>query len=630
MKKSITQSLSAVLKVICVAFILFHMYTAFFGVVQGNGQKTIHLGFILVICFLLDIINTEKSKLERITAVISMGMGLSSIIYITVNYMDLQARSGIVYTIDKVFGVLLILSILDATRRSMGKALVIVVGVFIIYGFTGRYWPGFLQHAGLSFKNFINLTYLTTDGIFGTALYTSSLYIVLFVTLGALMEVSGIGDYITDVATSMFGRYRGGPAKASVVASGFFGSISGSAVANVIGTGTFTIPLMKKTGYEPETAAAVEASASTGGQFTPPVMGATAFLIAERLAMPYFDLVKAAAIPAFLYYASLLLSVDVYAQKHGLRGLHKDEVPSIRPLLRRLYLLAPLVFLVFALAVMGKTVARAGLYTILLTLVVVMLDKKCRLTPKKLVKICVNAAKSAVPVAVACAMAGIISGIVMGTGVGFRLSSALIDVSGGQPLILLILTMLVSLVMGMGIPTISAYLVLAILVAPALTQMGFSALASHLFIFYFGCISVITPPVALASYAAAGIAGCSPTKTGIRAFRLAICAFILPYLFVYNQTLLGQGAWYDILWSVLSALVGVYCLACGQEGFFYKWKLAGWERLVLIVGALALVVPGLTTDVIGLILLVATFLYHKIIRKDPPYIVSPPSSSVSA
>ena len=295
-------------------------------------------------------------------------------------------------------------------------------------------------------------------------------------------------------------------------------------------------------------------------------------------------------------------------------------MPKIRPLLRRFYLLLPLVFLVYILAVTGKTVARAGLYTILLTLVIVMLDKKCRLTPEKLVKICVNAAKSAVPVAVACAMAGIISGVVMGTGVGYRLSSALIDVSGGQPLILLVLTMLVSLIMGMGIPTISAYLVLAILVAPALTQMGFSGLASHLFIFYFGCISVITPPVALASYAGAGIAGCSPTKAGTRAFRLAICAFILPYLFVYNESLLWQGVWYNILWSALSALVGVYCLACGQEGFFYNWKLLVWERALLIVGALALIVPGVVTDVIGFALLIGVFVFHKLIRRDPPYI----------
>lgn len=616
-------------KIICIAFILFHLVTAYFGVVQGNGQKTIHLGFVLIVCYLKDIINPEKSRATRLSAVFFLLLGLSSVIYVTVNYVSMQARSGIVIGIDKVLGVFLILSILDATRRTMGKALVIVVGIFMLFGFTGPYWPGFMAHAGLTFKNFINLTYLTTDGIFGAALYTSSLYIVLFVALGALMEVSGVGDYITDIATSAFGKYRGGPAKVAVIASGFFGSISGSAVANVIGTGTFTIPLMKRTGYEPETAAAVEAAASTGGQFTPPVMGATAFLIAERLAIPYFDLVKAAAIPAILYYASLLMSVDVYAQKHGLRGLNKEEVPSVKPLLRRLYLLLPLVFLVYVLAVVGKTVARAGLYTILLTLVIVMLDKKCRLTPKKLVEICVNAAKSAVPVAVACAMAGIISGVVMGTGVGYRLSSVLITAANGIPLVLLILTMLVSLIMGMGIPTISAYLVLAILVAPALTTMGFSGLASHLFIFYFGCISVITPPVALASYAGAGIAGCSPNKAGIRAFSLAICAFILPFLFAYNESLLCQGEWYIILWSVLSALVGVYCLACGKEAFFYNWKLAIWERIILIAGALGLVVPGLTTDLIGLALLILIFTYHRFIRKDPPFVCERPPAVYS-
>jgi len=621
MKRGLNQSLSLVMKAICVVFVLFHLYTAYFGVLDGNGQKTVHLGFVLLVCFLQDIINEKKSKLERISAVVTLAIGLTSVIYVTVNYLELQKRSGIVLTIDKVMGILLIVSIIDATRRVMGKALCIVVCVFIIYGFTGKYWPGFLHHPGLTFKNFINLIYLTTDGIFGAPLYTSSLYIVLFVALGSLMEVSGIGDYITDLATAGFGKYRGGPAKVAVIASGLFGSISGSAVANVIGTGTFTIPLMKKTGYDPETAAAVEASASTGGQFTPPVMGATAFLIAERLGLPYFDLVKAAAIPAILYYLSLLFSVDVYAQKNGLMGLPKEEIPRVKPLLKKLYLLAPLVFLVVILSVLGKTVARAGLYTIILTLVIVMLDKQYRLSPKKMVQVCVSAAKSAIPVAVACAMAGIISGIVMGTGIGFRLSSVLIEASGGQPLVLLILTMLVSLVMGMGIPTISAYLVLAILVAPALTQMGFSGLASHLFIFYFGCISVITPPVALASYAGAGIAGCSPTKAGTRAFRLAICAFILPFLFCYNETLLAQGAWYSILWSMFSAIVGVYCLACGQEGFLYNWKISMVERVLLIAGAFTLVVPGIVTDLIGLVILIVLLVFHKFIRKDPPYIV---------
>ncbi|MCQ2554389.1 MAG: TRAP transporter fused permease subunit, partial [Clostridia bacterium] len=510
--------------------------------------------------------------------------------------------------------------IIDATRRSMGNALVVVVLVFIAFGFTGKYLPGFLHHPGLTFKNFINITYITNDGIFGQAIYTSSLYIVLFITLGAIMEVSGVGDYITDLATSLFGRFRGGPAKVSVVASGFFGSISGSAVANVIGTGTFTIPLMKKTGYDPETAAAVEASASTGGQFTPPIMGATAFLIAERLSIPYFDLVKAAAIPAILYYISILLAVDLYAQKNGLSGIKKEECPKFKPMLKRVYLLLPMVFLVYILAVLGKSVARAGIYTILVTLIVVMFDKQCRLTPKKLLKICVSAAKSSVPVAVACAMAGVISGIVMGTGIGFRLSSILIDAANGSAIILLLLTMFVSLIMGMGIPTISAYIVLAILVAPALTKMGFSGIASHLFIFYFGCISVITPPVALASYAAAGLAKCNPNRAGVRAFRLAICAFILPFLFMYNDALLWQGAWYEVLWAFASAVVGVYCLAAGQEGMFVNWKIKPWERAILIVGALALVIPQVLTDFIGLGILVATYVFHKLILKEPPYV----------
>ena len=545
--------------VLCLLFTVYHLIFAS-GMVSTQNIKhhAVHVGMVLVLGFLF-YPAFKKSSRKKVAWYdwICIALSVAMPCYVFYRYMAWTSTGFRPTTLDIIMGTLLILLVMECSRRISGPALTILSAIFLIYGMYGRYFPGIFQHRGYTWTRMVQ--YLTCDisGIYGSSVKVSATFIVLFIIFGEVMNKCGMGQFFNDIANSLAGHTKGGPAKVAVLASGFLGSINGSAVANVVTTGTFTIPLMKKTGYESETAAAVEAAASTGGQFTPPVMGATAFLIAERLAVPYFDLVKAAAIPAILYYASLLLSVDIYAQKNGLQGIKKEDVPKIRPLLRRFYLLLPLVFLVYILAVTGKTVARAGLYTILLTLVIVMLDKKCRLTPEKLVKICVNAAKSAVPVAVACAMAGIISGVVMGTGVGYRLSSALIDVSGGQPLILLVLTMLVSLIMGMGIPTISAYLVLAILVAPALTQMGFSGLASHLFIFYFGCISVITPPVALASYAGAGIAGCSPTKAGTRAFRLAICAFILPYLFVYNESLLWQGAWYNILWSALSALVAL-------------------------------------------------------------------------
>ena len=601
--------------VLSVAFVLFHLYTAFFGVVPGIGQKSIHLGFILVIFYAMEFTEAETIW-RKVTSVVLLAASFAGVAYITVIYEALQTRIGLTYTADVVYGVLLIVAIFVATKRRLGLSLVVVTSIFILYGFFGMYFPGFLNHPGMGLKRFINVAYLTTDGIFGTPLYSSAVYIVLFVVLGAVLQETGIGDYFTDLATAAFGKMRGGPAKVAVIASGFFGSISGSVVGNVVGTGTFTIPLMKRNGFEPETAAAVEAAASTGGQIMPPIMGATAFVLAENLGVPYFDVVKAAVIPAILYYGALLLAVDIYARKYDLKGMDASELPKAKDLLKRAYLLTPILFLVFCFAVLDLTVTRAGLYTIVVTLIIAMVNKDSRLNVKKLVNICVSAAKSAVPVAIACAMARLVSAVVMGSGLGFRISSALIDVANGNLLILLILTMVVSLIMGMGVPTTAAYLMLAVLVAPSLTQMGVPPLAGHLFIFYFGIISAITPPVALAAYAGAGLAGCSPNKTGFRAFRLAIAGFILPFIFVYNPVLLWQGAWYEILLAFVTAMVGVYCLASAIEGFSFRWKMNWLERAILLAGALSLLVPGLLTDLCGIACLAAVYLFHTIRDKN--------------
>lgn len=596
--------------VLAVAFVAFHVYTAAFGVVPGIGQKSIHLGFILLAFYAMELAEAEKT-LHKIGWGVMMAVSFAGVAYITLEYEALQSRIGITKDADVIFGLLLIIAIFVATRKRLGLSLVVVTTCFILYGFFGMYFPGFLNHPGMGLKRFINVAYLTTDGIFGTPLYSSAVYIVLFVVLGAVLEETGIGDYFTDVATAAFGKRRGGPAKVAVIASGFFGSISGSVVGNVVGTGTFTIPLMKRNGFEPETAGAVEAAASTGGQIMPPIMGATAFVLADNLGVPYFDVVKAAAIPAILYYGALLLTVDIYAHKHNLHGLDASELPKFKDLAKRFYLVTPILFLVFAFAVLNLTVTRAGLYTIIVTLIVAMVNKNSRLTPKKLVNICVKSIKSAVPVAIACSMAGLVSAVVMGSGLGFRISSALVDVANGNLMILLLLTMVVSLIMGMGVPTTAAYLMLAVLVAPSLAQMGVPPIAGHLFIFYFGIISAITPPVALAAYAGAGLAGCSPNKTGWRAFRLAIAGFILPYLFVYNPVLLWQGAWYEILLAFVTAMVGVYSLAGAIEGFIFSWQINPLVRVILLAGALGLLIPGIVTDLAGVGCLAAVYVFYK-------------------
>ena len=599
---------------VAIGFVLFHVYTAIFGVLPGIAQKSVHLGCLLLIFYLNTLADSRKT-LDKVIIVLMGIFGLVGTVYITVLDETLQARSGIVLTADIICGALLIISIFEACRRKMGNPLVIITLIFVLYAFFGKYIPGFLNQPGLTVKKFINLIYLTTNGIWGSPLYASASYVVIFVMLGSVMGVSGLGDYFTTLATSAFGAFRGGPAKVAVVASGLFGSISGSPTANVIGTGTFTIPMMKKNGFEDEYAAAVEATASTGGALMPPIMGSTAFVMAEMLGVPYASICAAALIPAILYFTSILFSVDIHAAKHGLRGVPREQLPNLKEQLREIYKLIPLVFLVLCMAVFGFTITRSGLYTVLVTLIVVEINPKTRLSVKQWVKIATDTAKSAVSVGVACAMAGIITGVIMGSGLGFRISSILTTVAGHSMLLLLVLTMVVSLIMGMGVPTTAAYLVLAALVAPTLTQLGISPIAAHLFIYFFGCISSITPPVAMAAYAGAAIAGCDPNKAGYKAFRLAIAAFIIPYMFIYSPVLLMQGSPLEIIQCMVTSLMGAYLLGAGFEGFFWSWRVKWFERILLLAAALMLIQPGLITDILGLVVIVGEFVSGKMLNR---------------
>ena len=612
-------ALKKVSLILAICFVAFHLYTAAFGTMPGIAQKSIHLGFLLVIFYINAMVDSEK-RWEQIFLGIMALFAQGGCAYITILDENLQLRAGIVYASDILFAILLIIAIFEACRRKMGNPLVIITLVFVAYAFLGKYIPGFLNQPGMTLKKFTSLVYLTTDGIFGSPLYASASYVVLFVLLGAIMSVSGIGDYMTNLATSLFGHMRGGPAKVAVVASGFFGSISGSPTANVIGTGTFTIPMMKKNGFEPEFAAAVEATASTGGAIMPPIMGSTAFIMAEMLGIPYTAVAKAALIPAILYFLAVLFGVDIYAAKHGLKGIPRSQLPKVRSMLKQIYMLAPLIFLIFCMAVFNMTIVRSGLLTIIVTLVLVEINPKTRMTKEQWLQIPVQTVKSAVSVGIACAMAGIISGVIMGSGLGYRISSILTSVAGTSMLLLLVLTMVVSLIMGMGVPTTAAYLVLASLVAPTMIQLGIPPLAAHMFIFYFGCISSITPPVALAAYAGAGLAGCDPNKTGYKAFRLAFCSFLMPYLFVYNPVLLMEGGVLDILWSLVTALIGAYLLASGFEGFFFRWSLKWFERPLMILGAVMLIVPGMVTDLVGIAIIVVEFVTEFMFKRSEKFV----------
>ena len=605
---------------LAVLFCIFHCWTAMFGAAAGIGQKAIHLGLVLIIFFLDYLAQEDRKWYCRVMDAFFILASAGSLIYIMSIDKTIDLRSGMIYTYDILFGVLLIITLIEATRRAVGKSLAIVVVCFIVYGFMGQHMPGFLAHVGMDITRITSVVYLGTDGIYGTAIYASASYIVLFVILGAVFNETGVGDYFTKLASRAFGKFRGGPAKIAVVASGLFGSISGSAIANVIGTGTFTIPMMKKCGFEDEYAAAVEASASTGGQIMPPVMGATAFLIAEYLGIPYFDLVKAALIPAVLFYVAILMTVDLYARKNNIKGVPESELPTWKELVKNVYLILPLIYLIVSMSVFKMSVTKSGITSIIATIVCTLFSARNRITPDKLKKIVKASINGAKPVAIACGVVGIIIGIVMGSGLGFRMSSVLIQVSNGHLGILLVLTMVVSLILGMGVPTTAAYLMLALLVVPALKQMNVLPLAAHLFIFYFGIISNVTPPVALAAYAAAGVARCNPTRTGVFAFKLSLSGFILPFMFVYNPVLLMQGGALEIIQSLITALLGIYSLSAALEKFVFKWNINQAERLVLLASALLLIIPGTITDLIGFAVLLGIFLIKTAEEKKGNYV----------
>ena len=523
-------------------------------------------------------------------------------------------------TTEVIVAVLLVINVMEAVRRVVSMSLFWVICFFLAYAWFGQYIPGLFRFSGISFPKLMEVLMYGENGIFGSPLVTSLGTLFYFLVFGTFFSNCGGGGVLIDGGMKLSDKTVGGPAKAAVISSGLLGMVSGSAIANVSTTGVLTIPLMKKTGYDPEEAAAVESVASTGGQIMPPIMGSTAFIMAEMLGIPYTAVAKAALIPAILYFLAVLFGVDIYAAKHGLKGIPRSQLPKVRSMLKQIYMLAPLIFLIFCMAVFNMTIVRSGLLTIIVTLVLVEINPKTRMTKEQWLQIPVQTVKSAVSVGIACAMAGIISGVIMGSGLGYRISSILTSVAGTSMLLLLVLTMVVSLIMGMGVPTTAAYLVLASLVAPTMIQLGIPPLAAHMFIFYFGCISSITPPVALAAYAGAGLAGCDPNKTGYKAFRLAFCSFLMPYLFVYNPVLLMEGGVLDILWSLVTALIGAYLLASGFEGFFFRWSLKWFERPLMILGAVMLIVPGMVTDLVGIAIIVVEFVTEFMFKRSEKFV----------
>lgn len=609
-----TGIMAKIISAIAITFSIFQLYTAFYGVLDAQLQRAVHLGFGMTLIFLL--YPTRKAwprdKLHPVDFVLSL-LGAAAPAYILLSYQSLVLRAGTVNSTDLIVGVLGIVLVIEATRRVVGIPMVIVALFFLTYAFVGPYAPGLLAHRGLTVEQLVGHLYFTTEGVFGIPMGVSSTFIFLFILFGAYLETTGLGKFFIDIANAVAGWASGGPAKVAVLSSGLMGTVSGSSVANVAGTGCFTIPMMKKLGYDKNFAGAVEAAASTGGQLMPPVMGAAAFLMAEFVGVPFIEVVKAATIPALLYFAGVWLGVHFEAKRKNLKGIPRDQLPKAWVLFKeRGHLAIPLVVIIYLL-VSGYTPMKAALWAIFLSIAAANLRKTTRMKPIEIVQGLEKGARGVLGVLIACASAGIIIGVVTKTGVGLKLASALLDLSGGALLPTMFFTMITAIILGMGVPTTANYVITSTIAAPALLELGVPVLAAHMFVFYFGIIADITPPVALAAYAGSAISGGNALKTGINASKLAIAAFLIPYIFVYSPVLLMIHATpLSLIMATGTALLGMIALSASMIGYFIaptNWL----ERILLFAGGLMMIDPGSMTDFMGIILLALLygFQYYK-------------------
>lgn len=536
--------------------------------------------------------------------------------YAAVKYESFVIQLGLATGNDVLAGVVASALVLEGARRTAGPALTILVLVFLLYALFGPYLPSVIAHKGYSLARLMGQMYVGRQGMFGLPLSVLVRYVMLFVLFGSLLEASGGASFLINLARALAGRLTGGIGLVAVVSSSLMGTISGSAVANVVTTGTLTIPTMKRSGYEPHIAAAIEAVASTGGQLMPPVMGAAAFLMADVLGIPYVKVCAAALIPALLYYLSTGSAVYFYAARRGLVGESKASLPSLGKVLREQgHFALPLVIIVLLLVV-GYSPVTSGLWGVVAAYAVGLIKKDSRLGPGKLVQVFRNAGSSMATLAVASAAAGMVVGVVQLTGIGARFSGVLVDLAGGQLLPLLVLTMIVNIIMGMGMPTTVVYVVLATLIVPGLTGLGVEPIVAHLFVFYYGILSMITPPVAMAAYAAAGLAKCSASRTGWAAFLIGLPVFLVPYFFVYNPALAMVGSPASILRSAVAAGLGVVVFASGTTGFLIR-PLNWLQRVLAIIAGVALIDEALITDLVGLGLFVA-ILVHQLYTAGRP------------
>ncbi|MDR0910399.1 MAG: TRAP transporter permease [Spirochaetaceae bacterium] len=595
-------------KVILLAFTVFVFATTIFINLPEQVRRCAFLGLVVFMGYLLYPIHRGLTGRHNYVPWYDLLLGLvgaASFFYYVVNFQAIINRAIMLTNLDIVVGVIGIVILIELCRRVVGIPILVVAGAFIVYAFA----------SGYSLKRMVHQLFYTTEGLIGTPIGVCSTFIVLFIFLASFLEKSGIAGFFIDLANSVAGFASGGPAKVAVIASALEGMYSGSSVANTVGSGSVTIPVMKKTGYKPEFAAAVEAAASTGGQIMPPIMGAAAFLMAELTGFSYARIAVSAILPAVLYFTGIFLMIHFEAKKLGLKGLPKEEIPHFgKLLLKKGYLFLPVIVLVGLMGI-GYTPAYSACFAILAAIVVSFFSKETRFSPKGFVNALTGGSRNTIGVALACAMAGIVIGIVSMTGLGQILITALVHVAGSSMLLALFLTMIACIILGMGIPTTANYVIMATITAPIVVRLGAPVLAAHMFVFYFGIVADITPPVALAAYAGSAIAKSNPLKTGVTATRLAIAAFIVPYIFVFSpEMLLIDTNAVEVIRIVLTSLLGMAGIAAGLEGWFLK-HMSWWQRILTLAGGLCCIDPGLITDVIGFVLIAFVVVVELISRK---------------
>ena len=599
--------------IVLAIFALFCIYVTLFTAWLEEIRLTSFMAFIMLIGYLVYPIKKGQQKVNSLPWYdwILMILGTGSFLYFTFNAMTIIQQGSRFEVYQVVIAIIGVLCLAELCRRSVGLPILCVAGALLIYALIALPNPTLIGKLTYMMK----FLFYSKEGILSTPINVCSKFIVVFIIFGAFLERTGIADFFINIANAVVGGFSGGPAKVAVVASAMEGMVSGSSVANTVGSGSVTIPLMKKTGYKPEFAAAAEASASTGGQIMPPIMGAAAFLMADYVGVPYSNIVVRAILPAVLYFAGIFIAVHLEAKKEGLRGLKREELPKVLPLLKKVYLLIPLVLLIYLVGTSQRSIQYAAAIAIVAVIVVSLFNKDNRITPKKIFEALAAGGQGMITVAAACGVAGIIAGTITMTGLANMMINGIVALAGNQVIIALFLTMLCCIVLGMGVPTTANYCIMAATCAPILVRMGVPALAAHFFVFYFGIVADLTPPVALAAYAGAAIGQANPMKTAFTATKLAIGAFIVPYVFALNPAMLFIDTTVgEVILICLTSFVGIFAVSSALEGYFLhhmKW----YERIVAVIGGLLLIYPGIVTDVIGLTLVALIVFVQVLTRK---------------